>query len=83
MSHRHAASRDGLPIAFIHQPETNGANRRNVLMMSGISRACERLDQLIRLAQFGLPASPRSQIIEPAWNPGKTAVALHFNPKVQ
>lgn len=43
MSHRHAASRKGLPIAFVHQLERNGDNRRNSLLMSGISRASERL----------------------------------------
>jgi DNA-binding LacI/PurR family transcriptional regulator len=43
MSHRHAASREGLPIAFVHQLETNGENRRNSLLMSGISRTSEKL----------------------------------------
>ena len=43
MSHRHAASRNGLPIAFVHQLEQNGQNRRNSLLMAGISRASERL----------------------------------------
>jgi hypothetical protein len=63
-----------IEVMDIHVPRVSGMIEHDVEIGEA---SVEWLDQLIRLTQFGLPAVPRSLLIESAWNPGETAPRMH------